>query len=73
MLGRQYDSVERRLDLMCDRRVQNLVDVLQQLVLIDFQLLSRLLHHDNLRIPLLKPALLRLNLKIAIGVSHFDS
>ena len=73
LLSRQDDGVQRRLNLMCDRRVQNLVDVLHELVLIDFKLLSRLLYHDNLRIPLLKPALLRLDLKVAIGVSHFDA
>ena len=45
----------------------------EQLVLIDFNFLSRLLNHNNLRISLLEPACLCFNLKETIDVTHLDS
>ena len=53
---------------MRDRRVQNLVDVAQELVLVNFDLLSRLLHNDYLCVALLEATGARLDLKVAILV-----
>ena len=53
---------------MRDRRVQNLVNVAQELVFVNFDLLSRLLHNDYLRVALLEATGARLDLKVAILV-----
>ena len=73
LLRRQNDSVERSFDFMRDCRVQNLVNVVKQAVLINVDLLSCLLHHHDSSIFLLEAASLIRNLKKAILIAKLDA
>ena len=72
LLRGEQDGVERCLDLVRDRRVEELVDVAQQHLLVDLDLLRRLLEHDDLRVALLEAAVLRLDLEEAILATQLD-
>lgn len=58
---------------MRDRLVQNLVDVTQQLIFVDFNFLRHLLNNDHFGVALLKATTFLLHLKKAVGIAQFDS
>ena len=57
---------------MRDCGMQNFVYVAQKLFFVNFDLLRRLLYHHNLGVTLPKPAILRLNLEVAVLVAQLD-
>lgn len=73
LLSRQQNCIQRGLDLMSDRSVQDLVYVAQKSVLVYFNLLSRLLNYYNFGVPLSEPANFSLDLEEAILFTKFKS
>ena len=73
LLSGQNDGVQWGFELVRDCCMQNFVDVTQELGLIDFDLLSGLLHDNNLRVSLPESTLLGFDLEESILIAQLYS
>ena len=73
LLSRQQYCIQRGLDLMSDRSVQDLINVAQKSVLVYFNLLSCLLNDYNFGVSLSEPANFSLDLEEAVLFTKFKS